>query len=749
MPRVNALFECLGLAVCEKARRALTGDGRFGDVLLDVAKATLEYANKELDAAELRQALGETAALTRDGLTERLDPLLDGLARVHALPFRVELREYLALLPGCLRRFLARPSDPTGKSVPDAATFTRPEDLLPLLPPHRPHLHATPAGLDGWHLIEPIGFGETDETWRATDPAQPGAAAALTFVVDEEARKAVHDRQKLFHEVFALTDESGIVPLRSVYLETTPPAFDAPYLTGYDLASLMWDWKWRSDAAKPDAALKVMRRLCDIVAAAHAKGVVHRDLKPANVRLHPTDGGKFTVWVANFGWGQIASARALQLSKGHTPRGEQLRLALRGAHTALYASPQQTKREAPDPRDDVHALGVIWYQLLKRDPHAAAPFGTEWAEEFAADGVTDSQARLLSACLSTRPEKRPENAARLGEFLASVAVAPATGGPDGSKLIPIKGKSSEHPTGWDVGPVSGGPKSQGPLSGKLRAAGPPSGGPKTSRVGIQATLAAAAVSSGLGYGGLPKLVNNSVGMTFALVPPGTFEMGSDPGEHGRREHEGPRHTVTVTKPLYLSVFPVTQEQFEKVKGRNPSAFTRAHGGGPDHPVESVPWADAVAFCERLTRSHDEQMHARVYRLPTEAEWEFACRAGTTTAYSCGDQFAPTDGHYAAGAHGRSDGEGRTVAVGRFESNPLGLHDMHGNVQEWCSDWYDEYYYFDSPAKDPHGPPPGMLKVVRGGCWTTFGSDCRSAARRGQDPDSPGNTVGFRVVLAVG
>lgn len=743
MPRVNALFECLGLAACEKARRALTGDARFGDVLLDVAKTALDYAHKELTGDEIRLALGEIAALTREGLTERLDPLLDGIARVHALPFRTELREYLALLPSCIRRFLARPSDPIGKTIPDAAIINRPEDLLPFLPAHRPHLHATPAGLDNWRLTEPIGFGEADETWRAVDADQPGAAAAITFVVDEDARKAVHDQQQLFLEVFKLTDESGIIPLRSVYLETTPPAFDAPYLSGYDLASLMWDWKWRYDSAKPDAALKVMKRLCDIVGQAHAKGIVHRDLKPSNIRLHPTEGGKFTIWVANFGWGQIASARSLALSKGTTPRAEQLRLALRGAHTALYASPQQTKKEAPDPRDDVHALGVIWYQLLKRDPHAPAPFGTDWAEAFAADGVTDAQARLLAACLSTRPEKRPEDAARLGEFLAGIATAPP-GGPEGSKLIPLKGASGDHPTGWDAVPPATGPK-----SGKLRP-GPDTSGPKSGRIGMTAAVAAAAASSGIGHGGLPKLVNNSIGMTFALIPPGTFEMGSDPGEAGRREHEGPKHTVTISRPFYMSVFPVTQEQYEKVKGRNPSAFTKTHGGGPDHPVESVTWADAVSFCERLSRTPEEQTHARAYRLPTEAEWEFACRGGTKTAFSCGDKFGPNDGHYAAaGVFGKSGGQGHTAAVGRFHANPLGLHDMHGNVQEWCSDWYDEYYYFDSPAKDPHGPPTGTLRVVRGGCWSMFGNDCRSAARRGHDPVSPGNTVGFRVALAVG
>ena len=205
----------------------------------------------------------------------------------------------------------------------------------------------------------------------------------------------------------------------------------------------------------------------------------------------------------------------------------------------------------------------------------------------------------------------------------------------------------------------------------------------------------------------------------------------------------------ITKPFYMSIFPVTQDHYEKVMGKNPSAFHKGHGVGPDNPVESVSWHDATAFCERLTRLNEEQTNARWYRLPTEAEWEFACRAGSTKAYSCGDKFTPSDGHYAsAGAYGKTGGEGHTVAVGRFDANGFGLYDMHSNVMEWCSDWYDEYYYFESPEKDPQGPNHGSLKVVRGGCWMMFPSECRSAARRGHDPASHSNTIGFRVVLAM-
>ncbi len=137
--------------------------------------------------------------------------------------------------------------------------------------------------------------------------------------------------------------------------------------------------------------------------ARHERRLVHRDLKPSNVLLHPTEGGKFTMWVTDFGLGQIESVRALELAKTG-PRGEQQRLAQRGASTSLYACPQQVKRKLPTPTDDVHAIGMIWYQLLKRDPSAAAPFGTEWIEELRPAGFTDSQAACV-ASVSQHPHR--------------------------------------------------------------------------------------------------------------------------------------------------------------------------------------------------------------------------------------------------------------------------------------------------------------------------------------------------------
>ncbi len=738
MPRVKAFLDCLGLALCDKARKPLAGVGRFGDSLLEVAKATLDYSHKELSANQLKPALADLTTISAPAFQERLTKLADGLARVHSIPFRQELIDYLTPMPGLVRRFLARPSDPAGTTAPEGLEIYKPEDLLLFLPPHAPRLKPgkEPKGLDDWKLSEPIGFGETSETWLAHNPADAAAPpVALKFVLDDEGVAAVNEQQKLFVDVFTLAEDTGVVPLQSVFLETVPPAIEYAHLAGYDLASLIWDWKWKYDSAKPEAALKLVRRIADIVGKAHAKGIVHRNLKPSNIRLHPTEGGKLTIWVCDFGWSQIASARSLVLGRS-TPRPEQVRLTWRGAYSPLYASPQQTRKDAADPRDDVYALGVIWYQLLKRDPRAAAPIGHEWAEEFRSAGVTDAQARLLSSCLSTRPDKRPANAAELSDMLGNVPTGAASTS-DGSRLIALKSRSAEHP----IGSPSGGTHPSGPVSG----------GPRSStKLGMPALLTAAAASPRTGYAGLPHLLNNSIGMTFALIAPGAFLMGSPEGESGRREHEGPQHEVRITKPYYLGVLSVTQGQFERVTGKNPAAFSRNHHGGSDHPVETLTWDAAAKFCERLSHHPDEQIHGRSYRLPTEAEWEYACRAGTATPFAFGDKITPKEVHYAAvGAFGKSGGQARTVAVGTLPANAFGLHDMHGNVQEWTHDWYDEYYYYDTPTDDPPGPLKGTMKVVRGGCFTLFGNDCRSAARRPHAPTSASNTVGFRVVLEVG
>ena len=218
--------------------------------------------------------------------------------------------------------------------------------------------------------------------------------------------------------------------------------------------------------------------------------------------------------------------------------------------------------------------------------------------------------------------------------------------------------------------------------------------------------------------GQPKEVTNSIGMKLALIPVGKFVMGSPKEEedHGQDEEQ---HEMSITKSFYLGVYVVTQAEYEKVMGKNLSWFS-PKGGGKDRvkdmdtgqfPVEMVSWDDAVAFCKKLSELPEEKKAGRVYRLPTEAEWEYACRAGTKTAFHYGNSLsskqANFDGNRPYGGADKGPYLERTTKVGSNAANAFGLYDMHGNVWECCQDWYDEDYYKNSPREDTPGPAQGL------------------------------------------
>ena len=194
--------------------------------------------------------------------------------------------------------------------------------------------------------------------------------------------------------------------------------------------------------------------------------------------------------------------------------------------------------------------------------------------------------------------------------------------------------------------------------------------------------------------------------------------------------------MTLTKGFYLGKYEVTQEQWEKVMGKNPTAFKEA-----THPVQKISWDEVIKFCEKLPQM--EKAAGRLpegwaYTLPTEAQWEYACRAGTTTVFSFGDEITPTQANY-------KDGEsGGTTVVGTYPANAWGFHDMHGNVYEWCRDWKGDYP--DGQVSDPIGPPVGSLRVSRGGGWDYYGWNLRSAYRRWSTPWFRITTLGFRLSL---
>ena len=255
-------------------------------------------------------------------------------------------------------------------------------------------------------------------------------------------------------------------------------------------------------------------------------------------------------------------------------------------------------------------------------------------------------------------------------------------------------------------------------------------------------------------------IRNSIGMRFRLIPPGEFMMGSFPDEPKYAEHQGPRHRVRITRPFYLGVFPVTQGEYTEVMGINPSGYGAADpatgviGSGvftTRHPVNCVSWLRAVAFCNKLSEREglrpcyaiDEAsvvlLEGNGYRLPTEAEWEYSCRAGSVGMYCCWDnsqvdQYAT----YQANSPGLQP-------VGTKLANGFGLHDVHGMVSEWCNDWWSADYYANSPVDDPTGPESGTLRVMRGGSWrNTFPPNFRAAHRSRYKPDEHFDYFGFRV-----
>jgi uncharacterized protein (TIGR02996 family) len=259
---------------------------------------------------------------------------------------------------------------------------------------------------------------------------------------------------------------------------------------------------------------------------------------------------------------------------------------------------------------------------------------------------------------------------------------------------------------------------------------------------------------------VPEVVN-SIGMRLAHIPPGAYIMGSPPQEAGREENEGPRHEVRIKRPFYLGVFPVTQGEYKEVTGKGPSHFS-ASGDGKDKvkgldtsrfPVEWVTHTEAVRFCARLSARAKEKRAGRVYRLPTEAEWEYACRGGAAVVqpFHFGDSLSPRHANF-NGERPYKAKKGphldRPSPVGSYPPNAFGLYDMHGNVWEWCADWFRQDYYARCPMVDPTGPQRGTERVMRGGSFH-YGADCcRSAYRGSNAPSYRDIIIGFRVAMTL-
>jgi formylglycine-generating enzyme required for sulfatase activity/predicted Ser/Thr protein kinase len=653
-----------------------------------------------------------------------------------------------------------------------------------------------------YRILRPLAEGAMGTVYLAED-AQ-GNKVALKVPRDVNDAELLRRFQREAR-LAALLKHPNLCPVYDVGVIDGTPYLTMAYIEGPTLA------EWRQDArpCPQGEAAALIAKLALAMEEAHKVGVIHRDLKPANIKFNQAG----EPVILDFGLARKVAFATREAETQLTQEG-----AILG--TPAYMAPEQTQRNTDElgPACDIYALGVILYELLA----GRLPFVRQPGENFFAmmvrialeqpprpstwrPGLDPKLEELCLRALAKKPEGRFASMAEMARELtacthaqeppppaprrrgrrplllaagllgvcllgASLAVLLAAGGGGPKTVAQMEALSPEQPP-KDLpdakGPQPPPPRGDGdrPAPPKPRLKGPLGGRPKPapSLPRDQDLRASGQV--------VPprKEFTNSIGMRLAYIPPGTFWMGSPDTETGRDPDEK-QHEVEITRPFYLGVFEVTQEEYQKVMGTNPSYFSST-GGGKDKlqedgisdtrrfSVETVSWDDAGEFCRRLSELREERLAGRSYRLPTEAEWEYAGRGGATllkatTPFHFGpiltSDLANFDGNAPYGSTTGGPNLQRTTTVGSYQRNGFGLYDMHGNVWEWCQDWYAVYNTnIKQDPQTPAKPPPEAHRVFRGGSWYVSGLNCRLAVRVRGNPGGHLDDLGFRVVCVLG
>jgi formylglycine-generating enzyme required for sulfatase activity/serine/threonine protein kinase len=422
-------LRCVGRAVVKNGVKALASAVPFGEVLFEIATDVYQDYRKDLGEADLRADLQGLAQATPAQVRQVTEQAVAVEATGQPPEVRLALTTYLNQLPATIRQSLRRPSDPGGTTVPPARSLDKPEDLLPFLPAGLPRFKPgdQPLAAD-WELVEMLGKGGFGEVWKARHLTRTTQKpVALKFCLDPVAARSLRNEANLHDMLGRVRQEGrgkGFVPLLETYLRSEPPCLMYELIEGGDLTGFISEMHQQGKLT-PTFATRIVQRLALTMAVAHRLDppLVHRDLKPSNVLLRREEGNKLLLFVADFGIGGLAARQSLQeQATRQSVRSGTLPTAIRGAYTPLYASPQQVRGERPDPRDDVHALGVIWYQLVTGDLQIVA-IPPDWPDVVEERGLGVEEVRLLGACIASRPEKQFANAEELANRLAAMQEA--------------------------------------------------------------------------------------------------------------------------------------------------------------------------------------------------------------------------------------------------------------------------------------------------------------------------------------
>jgi serine/threonine protein kinase len=385
-----------------------------------IVSSVWNWWTKRKEAKERRAELEALAQATAAEVRTAVKELVAELAGDRSPAEQARLEAYLLAVPAQLRRTLRRPSDTSGRTIPPDLVLSREEDLVPLLPARAPRFTAGDRVAD-FELVELLGVGGFGEVWKARNVFMPGAPpVALKFCIDANAAASLRQETALLDRIQREGTHPGIVQLRHTFLSAEPPFLEYELVEGGDLGGLIVEWHRQKGGPTPAEAARLIQRLAEIVAFAHARGITHRDLKPANILVQGDTGSVPRFKIADFGIGAITAGTAYREARLTGAISTRTAAAACGGYSLYYASPEQMRGAAADPRDDVHALGVIWYQLLIGALTAEAPRGQGWKNRLATKGAAPEMIELLEACMASERDERPANAMEVAEQIGSV-----------------------------------------------------------------------------------------------------------------------------------------------------------------------------------------------------------------------------------------------------------------------------------------------------------------------------------------
>jgi formylglycine-generating enzyme required for sulfatase activity len=519
-------------------------------------------------------------------------------------------------------------------------------------------------------IVDTLGRGGMGEVYVGRDERLGREVALKVLRPDLIADSSLLERFRREARAVAQLAHPRIVTLHDFDADASTTYIVMERLHGVDLAQHVRAHGPLSSTEVRRIALQVL----DALEYAHARQVVHRDIKPSNLYLQ--ENGE--VKVLDFGLARSAGDHTMSMVGA-------------GLGTADYVAPEQAEDATKaDARSDQFSLGAtLYFTLTGKSPRVIRE-----------RDIPASWRDLVLQMLEQAPSQRYATLAEVRATLQALSFG------DNTPVV--------RPT------VAAAPLPAPAVQPAPVTIGDVSSWAEVLKASVDRSIVTdARLANQITAVGLPWRVRDRVtGIEMVLIPPGSYMRGASPDDKEADGDERPAHHVTITRAFYLGVCPVTQSEWSKLMRNNPSHFK-----GDRHPVEQVSWADIQSFLWKSVG----------FRLPTEGEWEYACRAGLTSA--CYGELSYI-------AWSKDNSSEKTHPVGSKRANAFGLHDMLGNVYEWCSDWYVEYPV--TPQVDPEGPNSGVSRVLRGGSWDFNRRHCRASFRNNRTPIYKDNDVGFRV-----